>query len=110
MAYLHKNYPDLIVDGEVQVDVALNPEKMAAAFPFSKLNGKPANVLIFPNLESANITYKIMKESEGISSIGPIILGLSKPIHITLMNASVDEMVNLTTFAVVDAQERERRK
>ena len=110
VAYLHKNYPELIVDGEVQVDVALNPEKMAAMFPFSKLNGKPANVLIFPNLESANITYKIMKESEGISSIGPIILGLSKPIHITLINASVDEMVNLTTFAVVDAQERERRK
>lgn len=110
ISYLHKNYPELIVDGEVQVDVALNPEKMAAMFPFSKLNGKAANVLIFPNLESANITYKIMKESEGISSIGPIILGLSKPIHITLMNASVDEMVNLTTFAVVDAQERERRK
>lgn len=110
VSYLHKNYPELIVDGEVQVDVALNPEKMAAMFPFSKLNGKPANVLIFPNLESANITYKIMKESEGISSIGPIILGLSKPIHITLINASVDEMVNLTTFAVVDAQERERRK
>ena len=110
VAYLHKNYPELVVDGEVQVDVALNPEKMAAMFPFSKLNGKPANVLIFPNLESANITYKIMKESEGISSIGPIILGLSKPIHITLINASVDEMVNLTTFAVVDAQERERRK
>ena len=110
VSYLHKNYPELIVDGEVQVDVALNPEKMAAMFPFSKLNGKAANVLIFPNLETANITYKIMKESEGISSIGPIILGLSKPIHITLMNASVDEMVNLTTFAVVDAQERERRK
>ena len=110
VSYLHKNYPELIVDGEVQVDVALNPEKMAAMFPFSKLNGKAANVLIFPYLESANITYKIMKESEGISSIGPIILGLSKPIHITLMNASVDEMVNLTTFAVVDAQERERRK
>lgn len=110
VSYLHKNYPELIVDGEVQVDVALNPEKMAAMFPFSKLKGKAANVLIFPNLESANITYKIMKESEGISSIGPIILGLSKPIHITLMNASADEMVNLTTFAVVDAQERERRK
>ena len=110
VSYLHKNYPELIVDGEVQVDIALNPEKMAAMFPFSKLKGKAANVLIFPNLESANITYKIMKESEGISSIGPIILGLSKPIHITLMNASVDEMVNLTTFAVVDAQERERRK
>ena len=110
VSYLHKNYPELIVDGEVQVDVALNPEKMAAMFPFSKLNGKAANVLIFPNLESANITYKIMKESEVISSIGPLILGLSKPIHITLINASVDEMVNLTTFAVVDAQERERRK
>ena len=110
VSYLHKNYPELIVDGEVQVDVALNPEKMAAMFPFSKLNGKAANVLIFPNLESANITYKIMKESEGISSIGPIILGLSKPIHITLMNASVDEMVNLTSFAVVVDQERERRK
>ena len=110
VAYLHKNYPNLVVDGEVQVDIALNPEKMAAAFPFSKLNGKAANILIFPNLESANITYKIMKESDGLNSIGPIILGLSKPIHITLMNASVDEMVNLTTFAVVDAQERERRK
>ena len=109
--YLHRNYPDLVVDGEVQVDIALNPEKLAAAFPFSKLNnGKPANVLIFPNLESANISYKIIKEDEGLNSIGPIILGLSKPIHITLMNASVDEMVNLTTFAVVDAQERERRK
>ena len=105
-----KNYPNLVVDGEVQVDIALNPEKMAAAFPFSKLNGKAANILIFPNLESANITYKIMRESDGLNSIGPIILGLSKPIHITLMNASVDEMVNLTTFAVVDAQERERRK
>ena len=99
VAYLHKNYPNLVVDGEVQVDIALNPEKMAAAFPFSKLNGKAANILIFPNLESANITYKIMKESDGLNSIGPIILGLSKPIHITLMNASVDEMVNLTTFA-----------
>ena len=111
VAYLHKNHPDLVVDGEIQADFAINPEKIANSFPFSKLNnGKGANVLIFPNLESANITYKILKEIEKLDTVGPIILGLSKPIHVSTLGSSVDEMVNLATLAVIDAQERERRK
>lgn len=111
VTYLHKNYPDLIVDGEIQADFAINPEKIAKSFPFSKLNnGKGANILIFPNLEAANITYKIIKEIEKLETIGPIILGLSKPIHVTTLGSSVDEMLNLATLAVVDAQEREIRK
>ena len=67
-------------------------------------------MLIFPNLESANITYKILKEIEKLDTVGPIILGLSKPIHVSTLGSSVDEMVNLATLAVIDAQERERRK
>ncbi|MDO5105767.1 NADP-dependent malic enzyme [Capnocytophaga sp.] len=111
VAYLHKNHPDLVVDGEIQADFAINPEKIARSFPFSKLNnGKGANVLIFPNLEAANITYKILKEIEKLDTVGPIILGLSQPIHVTTLGASVDEMVNLATLAVIDAQEREKRK
>ncbi|ATA68250.1 NADP-dependent malic enzyme [Capnocytophaga cynodegmi] len=110
VAYLHKNHPDLVVDGEIQADFAINPEKIARSFPFSKLNnGKGANVLIFPNLESANITYKIMKEIEKFETVGPITLGLTKAIHVTTLGSTVDEMVNLATLAVVDAQEREYR-
>lgn len=111
VAYLHKNHPDLVVDGEIQADFAINPEKLAKSFPFSKLNnGKGANVLIFPNLESANIVYKMLKEIQRLDTVGPIVLGLSKPIHVTTLGSSVDEMVNLATLAVVDAQERELRK
>lgn len=111
VSYLHKNHPDLVVDGEIQADFALNPEKIAKAFPFSKLNtGKGANVLIFPNLDSANITYKILKELDGVNSIGPILMGLSKPVHVMPLGTTVDEMVNLATIAIVDAQEHERRK
>ncbi|TYP99664.1 allosteric NADP-dependent malic enzyme [Tenacibaculum adriaticum] len=106
--YMHKNHPDLVVDGEIQADFALNPEMLAKEFPFSKLNGKKVNVLIFPNLESANITYKLMKQVDGAESIGPILLGLSKPVHVLQLGASVDEMVNMAAVAVVDAQEREK--
>ena len=108
VAYMHKNYPDLVVDGEIQADFALNGEMLSKEFPFSKLNGKKVNVLIFPNLESANITYKLMKEINDAESIGPILLGLSKPAHVLQLGASVDEMVNMTAVAVVDAQEREK--
>ncbi len=108
VAYMHKNYPDLVVDGEIQADFALNPEMLSEKFPFSKLNGKKVNVLIFPNLESANITYKLMKEINGVESIGPILLGLSKPVHILQLGASVDEIVNMVAVAVIDGQEREK--
>ncbi|WP_075340422.1 NADP-dependent malic enzyme [Tenacibaculum agarivorans] len=108
VAYMHENYPDLIVDGELQADFALNAEMLSKEFSFSKLNGQKVNVLIFPNLESANITYKLMKEVNGVESIGPILLGLSKPVHVLQLGASVDEMVNMAAVAIVDAQEREK--
>ncbi len=109
VAYLHKNHPDLIVDGELQADFALNAEMHKDKFPFSKLAGKKVNTLIFPNLESANITYKILKELDHVVSIGPIMLGMDKPVHIFQLGASVEEMVNMAAVAVVDAQEKEKR-
>ncbi|RKS99101.1 NADP-dependent malic enzyme [Flavobacterium sp. 123] len=109
VAYLHKNYPDMIVDGELQADFALNPEMLEKKFPFSKLAGKKVNTLIFPNLESANITYKLMKELNKVDSIGPIMLGMGKPVHIFQLGASVEEMVNMAAIAVIDAQEKEKK-
>ncbi|MFY7670457.1 NADP-dependent malic enzyme [Tenacibaculum sp. MEBiC06402] len=109
VSYMHENYPDLVVDGEIQADFALDEEMLSKEFSFSKLYGKKVNILIFPNLESANITYKLMKVN-GAESIGPILLGLSKPVHVLQLGASVDEMVNMAAVAVVDAQEREKRK
>ena len=107
VTFMHRNFPDMVVDGEIQADFALNSEMLAKEFPFSKLNGKKVNVLIFPNLESANITYKLLKELEGAESIGPVILGLSKAVHVLQLGASVDEMVNMAALAAVDAQQKE---
>ncbi|WP_295829980.1 NADP-dependent malic enzyme [uncultured Winogradskyella sp.] len=108
--YLHRTYPDMIVDGELQADFALNSEMLQDIFPFSRLAGRKVNTLIFPNLESANITYKLLKELNKAESIGPIMMGLRKPAHILQLGASVDEIVNMTAIAVIDAQEREKRK
>lgn len=107
--HLHKNYPDLIVDGDIQADFALNSEMLKDKFPFSKLAGKKVNTLIFPNLEAANITYKLLKELDKVVSIGPIMMGMNKPVHIFQLGASVEEMVNMAAVAVVDAQEKEKR-
>ena len=107
---LHRYNPSLTVDGEIQIDFALNKTLRESQFPFSKLSGKQVNTLIFPNLESANITYKLLKELNKADSIGPIMVGLSKSVHILQLGASVDEMVNMTAVAVIDAQEREKRK
>ena len=109
VSYIHRNFPNAVVDGEIQADFALNPEMLAKEFPFSKLNGKKVNVLIFPNLESANITYKLLKETQGAESIGPVILGLSKAAHIVQLGASVDEIVNMAALACVDAKQREKK-
>ena len=109
VAYLHKNHPDLIVDGEIQADFALNQEMLEKKFPFSKLAGKKVNTLIFPNLESANITYKLLKELNNVESIGPIMLGMGKPVHIFQLGASVEEMVNMAAIAVIDAQEKQKK-
>ena len=110
VAMLHRKYPDMLVDGELQTDFALNSEMLQDIFPFSKLAGKKVNTLIFPNLESANITYKLLKELNQADSIGPIMMGMRKPVHILQLDASVDEIVNMTAIAVVDAQEHEKRK
>ena len=109
VSYIHRHFPETVIDGEIQADFALNREMLAKEFPFSKLNGKKVNVLIFPNLESANITYKLLKQVEGAESIGPVILGFNKPVHILQLGASVDEMVNMAALAVVDAQQKEKR-
>jgi len=110
VAYLHKYYPDLIVDGELQADFAINPEMLKEKFPFSKLAGQKVNTLVFPNLESSNITYKMLKELYEADSVGPIMMGMDKPAHIFQLGARVEEMVNMVAVAVVDAQEKERRR
>jgi malate dehydrogenase (oxaloacetate-decarboxylating)(NADP+) len=107
---LHENYPDLIVDGEIQTDFALNADMLKSKFPFSKLANKKVNTLIFPNLDAANITYKMLKELDKVVSIGPIVMGLEKPVHIFQLGASVEEMVNMAAVAVVDAQEKLKNK
>jgi malate dehydrogenase (oxaloacetate-decarboxylating)(NADP+) len=109
VAFLHKNHPDIIIDGEIQADFALNPEMLTEKFPFSKLAGKKVNTLIFPNLESANITYKLMKELNKNASIGPIMMGMNNPVHVFQLGASVEEMVNMAAIAVIDAQEKSLR-
>jgi len=109
VTYLHKNYPDMVIDGELQADFALNAELLKQKFPFSKLAGKKVNTLIFPNLESANITYKLLKELNKVDSIGPIMLGMGKPVHIFQLGASVEEMVNMAAIAVINAQENEKK-
>lgn len=108
VAYLHKYYPDITVDGDVQSDFGLNKKMLSEKFPFSKLAGKEVNTLVFPNLDAANITYKLMKELNKADSIGPIMLGMSKPVHIIQLGASVDEMINMAAVVVVDAQEKEK--
>ena len=108
VSYLHRRHPNLLVDGELQTDFALNSDMLKANFPFSRLANKKVNTLIFPNLESANITYKLLKELNKAESIGPIMMGLRKPVHILQLGASVDEIVNMTAVAVVDAQQKEK--
>ena len=101
--FLHKTYPDMVVDGEMQVNFALDKKLRDDMYPFNKLKGKDVNTLIFPNLSSANSAYKLL-DTLGISeTIGPIQMGLNKPIHFTDVESSTRDIVNLTTVAVVDA-------
>jgi len=107
---LHKENPEIIVDGPIQSDFALNKEMLKARFPFSNLNGRKVNTLIFPNLDSANISYKIIKELDDAISIGPILIGLNRPVHILQLGASVEEIVNMAAIAAIDSQRRKIRK
>jgi malate dehydrogenase (oxaloacetate-decarboxylating)(NADP+) len=105
---LHKSNPDMVLDGELQTDFALNPDMLKSKFPFSKLAGNKVNALVFPNLDSANSNYKMLKEQKDVESIGPIMLGMKKPVHILQLGAKVEEIVNMTAIAVVDAQQKEK--
>lgn len=105
---LHSSYPEMIVDGEMQVTFALNKELRDKKYPFSKLVGKNVNTLIFPNLSSANTAYKMLIEMGLAETIGPIQMGLNKPIHILDVESSVRDIVNMTAIAVLDAMVQEQ--
>jgi malate dehydrogenase (oxaloacetate-decarboxylating)(NADP+) len=104
---LHKADPTLVVDGEVMADIAVSPEMLEEMYPFSALKGG-ANVLICPDLNSANIAYKLLDKIGGAETIGPILMGMSKPVHLLARGAEVEEIVNMAAIAVIDAQELER--
>lgn len=102
-AYLHKHYPDLIVDGEMQANFALNKELLKRKFPFSKLADTGANTLIFPNLSSGNIAYKLLQSTTDFKVIGPILNGFKKSAHVLQLGSSVDEIVDIAMIASIDA-------
>ncbi len=103
---LHDNYPGLIVDGDIQANFAVNNELLKEQFPFSSLVDRDVNTFIFPNLAAGNIAYKLMQELGGAEAIGPVLMGLKKPVHVLQLGSSVREIVNMITIAVVDAQEK----
>ena len=96
--------PDLQVDGEMQADVAVTPELMDRHYPFSKV--RDANILVFPGLASANSSYKLLNRLGGAEAIGPILVGMNKPVHVLATGADVRDIINVTIMAVVDAQAR----
>lgn len=110
VSILHRVYPDLIVDGDMQANFAINNNMLREHFPFSKLVDGPANTLIFPYLTAGNIAYKLMQELGGAQAIGPILMGLDKSIHVLQMGSTVNEIVDMTAIAVIDAQAVEKRK
>ncbi|MDP4685118.1 MAG: NADP-dependent malic enzyme [Crocinitomicaceae bacterium] len=103
---LHENYPSLVVDGELQANFALNNELMMEKFSFSQLANKQVNTLIFPNLSSGNIAYKLLQQMTEGDAIGPVLVGLKKSVHVMQMGSSVREIVNMVKIAVVDAQNK----
>ena len=104
---LNEEYPFMIVDGEIQADVALNQKLLKENFPFSNLIGDPVNTFIFPSLSAGNIAYKMIQELGSIEAVGPVLLGLKKSAHILQLGSSIREIVNMVTIAVVDAQSKE---
>ena len=108
VSILHRERPDIIADGEIQANFALDIKKRKALFPFSLLAKHRVNTLIFPNLSSGNIAYKFIQEMSDIETIGPVLLGMKKPVHVLQLGSSVREIVNMVTLAVVDAQMKGR--
>ena len=110
IAYLHKQYPDWVIDGEIQVNVAMNSEVRDKKYPFTKLKGKEVNTLVFPNLNSATSSYKMLQAlSPDVEIIGPIQMGLNKPIHFIDFESSVQEILNVTAVAAIDAMVNKRK-
>lgn len=105
---LKERHPEIIADGEMQANLAFNQEVLVSNYPFSDMIGGEANTLIFPNLSSGNIAYKLLQEVGHAEAIGPVLLGMKKPVHILQLGSSVREIVNMIAIAVVDAQEKER--
>lgn len=99
-----QKFPDLIIDGDIQANVALNTSLQQESFPFSALAKDGANTLIFPNLAAGNIAYKLLMEIGGAEAIGPVLLGMKKPVHVLQLGSSIREIVNMAAIAVVDAQ------
>ena len=106
---LHQNHPDLVVDGEIQANFAVNKELNNDFFPFSMLANKSANTLIFPNLSAGNIAYKLVQEMSQNETIGPVLLGMKKPVHVLQIGSSVREILNMITLGVVDVQNRKQK-
>ena len=107
---LHEKHPEIVVDGELQANFAVNKELRNDFFPFSLLSGQNTNTLIFPNLSAGNIAYKLVKEMGNQETIGPILLGMKKPVHVLQIGSSVREILNMITLGVVDVQNRKKNK
>ena len=105
-----EKFPDLVIEGDIQANVALNTDLQKENYPFSALAKEGANTLIFPNLASSNIAYKLLMEIGGAEAIGPILLGMKKPVHILQLGSSIREIVNMAAIAVVDAQLAEKNE
>lgn len=105
-----EKWPELVIDGDMQANVALNKELLEETYPFSSLSGTTANTLIFPDLASGNIAYKLLMELGGAEAIGPILMGMKRSVHVLQLGSSVREIVNMVAIAVVDAQQVEARK
>jgi malate dehydrogenase (oxaloacetate-decarboxylating)(NADP+) len=104
---LKEKYPFMVVDGDIQANIALNQKLLQQNFPFSELCGEPVNTFIFPKLAAGNIAYKMLQELGAAEAIGPVLLGLKKSAHILQLGSSVREIVNMVIVAVVDAQSKE---
>ena len=109
VALLQEREPKLQVDGEMQADTAVVERILAERYPFARLRG-PANVLIFPNLDAANISYKLLDRVGGAQAIGPILVGMAQPVHVLQRGSDVSDIVNLAVIAAVDAQEHGHRQ
>jgi malate dehydrogenase (oxaloacetate-decarboxylating)(NADP+) len=106
---LKERFPFMVVDGDIQANIALNQKLLRENFPFSELCGEPVNTFIFPKLSAGNIAYKLLQELGSAEAVGPVLLGLKKSAHVLQLGSSVREIVNMVSIAVVDAQAKEAK-